>query len=69
MASEAELRTMQEDVARMLQGGFHKDIVKLHWALFSGYISMGFTRPEALELLKEWIQVQSISNYLDDNHV
>lgn len=52
MPSEADLRRMQEDIARMLQGGFHKEIVKLQAALFFEYLSLGFTRPEAIELIK-----------------
>lgn len=52
MPTEVELRKMQEDAVRMLEGKFHKDIVKLQWAFFVEYIKVGFTRREAVELIK-----------------
>lgn len=69
MPSEVELRRAQEDIARMREGGFHMELVKLHWAFFSAYIEIGFTRQEALGLVKELIQGQFISQCFDDDSI
>lgn len=51
MPSEADLRKTQEDIARILSGGFYKGIVEMQTALFQEYLKSGFTRMEALFLI------------------
>ena len=50
--NEIEYRKAQERFQHMVNGGFHKEIAKLAKVMFDAYIEQGFTKAEALELIK-----------------
>ena len=51
-----KLRAKQEEVAQVLAGGYYKVFIELQASLFDEYVSRGFTREEALEVILVMIQ-------------
>lgn len=48
---EAEMRKMQENIAKMIRGGYHKEIAKTHKAMYDAYIEVGFSPWQAMILV------------------
>ena len=51
-----KLRAKQEEIAQILVGGYYKVFIELQAKLFDEYVSHGFTREEALEVILIMIQ-------------
>jgi len=51
-----KLRAKQEEIAQILVGGYYKVFIELQAKLFDEYVSHGFTREEALEIILVMIQ-------------
>ena len=49
---DVEYRKIQERVANMIAGGFHKEIAKTAKALYDAYVEVGFEEEQALDLVK-----------------
>ena len=57
---EIEFRKRQENLKTALEQGLFSEMAKIDYAMFLGWINQGFSRKEALELLK--IQITSRSS-------
>ena len=50
------LRAKQEEISQVLAGGYYKVFIELQAKLFDEYVSHGFSREEALEVILVMIQ-------------
>lgn len=50
--NEGAMRQAQEDLAKMIRGGYHKVIAKGYRAIYLAFRKEGFSRGQALNLAK-----------------
>jgi len=50
-----DVRKFQEEQEKLIQAGAHLQIARWHGHLFGAYLDVGFSKAEALELIKAYI--------------
>ena len=51
-----KLRAKQEEISQILNDGYYKSFIEMQAKMFDAYVSHGFTREEALEILLVMVQ-------------
>lgn len=58
MGAVEDLRKSQEEISRLREGGYYKELVLLHWELYSAYLEAGFNEEQALTLVVKMFGVK-----------
>ena len=58
MDKEVEFRKFQENNMNLINQGFHGELAKFYKAMFDAFVTSGFNRDEALQLVIAFIKKQ-----------
>ena len=52
-----EMRKAQETLANLINGGYHKELIRLYRSIYVSCVEEGFIEEQAIELTKEFMRM------------